>query len=202
MKKLSINLYREELKVATPLVTLPRVVSLWIALLLIMSMWSLFTSQQLSVQLVELEKAEATKLQQNNRIKQLEQQVSNNKASTDLLNKLKKIEFVIANKQQLLKQLTNKETTYTAGYSQAMTELSDLHHKDVSLTGVNITPNAMTFSGIARNPDAVPGWLARFEGATFLKGQSFSYMNLQENEQKYTQFVVSSSAELNGGTAQ
>jgi len=192
MKKLTINLYQDELVVKQPLITLPKVAGLWGVLLAVMLGWSMLTAQQLSLHNGELTKANMVKRQNDERIKLLEQQVKDNRASAELVNELNNLEFVIENKQQLLRQLTETETTYTAGYSQAMTQLSSLHHKDISLEKVTIDRHTMTFAGVARQPEAVPSWLARFEGATFLKGQSFSYMNLQENEQKYTQFVVSS----------
>ncbi|WP_448549033.1 PilN domain-containing protein [Thalassotalea fusca] len=192
MKKLTINLYQDELIVKQPLITLPKVVGFWGVLLVIMLGWSMFTAQQLSMHNGELSKAESVKRQNDARIKLLQQQVLDNKASAELVTELNNLDFVIENKQQLLSQLTATDTTYTAGYSQAMTQLSTLHHKDISLEKVAIDRNTMTFAGVARQPEAVPSWLARFEGATFLKGQSFSYMNLQENEQKNTQFVVSS----------
>ena len=200
MKKLSINLYQDELKVAKPLLTLPRVVAAWVGLLVIMLAWSAITAHQISSELATLAQVNAVKQQQKDRIKELEKRVSNNKASANLVRELDKLSFVIANKQQLLQQLTNKETTYTTGYSKAMSQLASLHHKDISLTGVNIERTSMTFSGVARSPEAIPSWLARFEGATFLKGQSFNYVNLQESEDKYTQFVVSSREGIQRGT--
>ncbi|WP_085284422.1 PilN domain-containing protein [Colwellia chukchiensis] len=73
-----------------------------------------------------------------------------------------------------------------------MAELAALHNKNISLEKVNIGPGSMTFSGIARTPDAVPNWLSGFESSTFLSGQRFLSFSLTENERKLTEFVVSS----------
>ena len=86
-----------------------------------------------------------------------------------------------------------------------MTELSELHHKDVSLQKVQMNSTNMTFSGIARKPEAVPAWLAAFDKATFLSGQSFKHFSLSEieneNAKAVTQFTVSSHtlSEKSGG---
>ena len=73
-----------------------------------------------------------------------------------------------------------------------MVELAELHDKNISLQRVSIGNGNMTFSGIARTPDAVPSWLSGFESSTFLSGQRFVNFSLTENEQKLTEFVVSS----------
>ena len=90
------------------------------------------------------------------------------------------------------KQLTDPTKTYSAGFSSAMAELAALHDKNISLQHVNIGHGNMTFSGIARTPDAVPNWLSGFESSTFLSGKRFINFSLIENEQKLTEFVVSS----------
>jgi hypothetical protein len=80
-----------------------------------------------------------------------------------------------------------------------MTELSMMHHKDISLQHVNITYQDLTFSGVARTPEAVPAWLAKFETSKFLSGKSFINFSLNENEEKLTAFLVSS--KVNAGNA-
>ena len=79
-----------------------------------------------------------------------------------------------------------------------MTELSSMHHKDISLEHVNITSLDLTFAGVARSPESVPAWLAKFEHSHFLSGKSFINFTLNENEQKLTEFVVSSKTDTGG----
>ena len=99
---------------------------------------------------------------------------------------------MIANKQHLHQQLTDPAQTYSAGFSSAMAELAELHNNNISLQSVNIGNGNMTFTGIARTPDAVPNWLSGFESSTFLSGKRFINFSLTENEQQLTEFVVSS----------
>jgi hypothetical protein len=52
----------------------------------------------------------------------------------------------------------------------------------------------MTFTGLARNPQAVPAWLAGFQKSRLLSGKAFVQFKLNKNEQNVTEFVVSSIA--------
>ena len=102
--------------------------------------------------------------------------------------------MLIANKQSLHLQLTDPTQTYSAGFSSAMTELASLHNPNISLQRVILGNGNMTFSGIARTPDAVPSWLSGFESSTFLSGESFVNFSLTENKDQITEFFVSSAA--------
>ncbi len=131
---------------------------------------------------------------QEARLSSLEKRVSQNKANPQLVQELENLKALLTNKKNLHTQLTDSSTTYAAGFSMAMTELSQLHHRDISLQQVKMNNTFMTFAGIARKPEAVPKWLAAFEQSTFLAGESFTHFSLSENEDSSTQFVVSSSA--------
>ena len=50
----------------------------------------------------------------------------------------------------------------------------------------------MTFTGLARTPQAVPKWLAGFKQSKLLSGKAFVHFKLSKNEQNITEFVVSS----------
>ncbi|MDT0603296.1 PilN domain-containing protein [Thalassotalea castellviae] len=201
MKKLSINLLQAELIPVQPLWTLKRVAFIWLGTFVIMFAWLFYSNVQLSQQTNELNKL--TEVKQQNELLQaeLEQQVSQNKADPLLQEKLATLKLLLVNKKALHKQLTDTSSTYAAGYSKAMTELSELHHQDVSLQKVRMNKGSMTFSGVARKPEAVPSWLAAFDNATFLSGQSFKHFSLSENEDAVTHFTVSSErlTEQSGG---
>lgn len=206
MKKLSINLLQAELLPEQPLWTLKRVVYVWAVAFVFMFVWMFYNNHQLS-QLTADFNIVNQQLQQNETLlKSLEQQVSQNKADPLLQEKLVTVKLLLVNKKALHKQLTDTSSTYAAGFSVAMTELSELHHKDVSLQKVQMNNVNMTFSGIARKPEAVPAWLAAFDNATFLSGQSFKHFSLSEKESEtedaVTQFTVSSHrlTEQSGGS--
>ncbi|MBA6389755.1 PilN domain-containing protein [Colwellia sp. BRX10-3] len=192
MAKHSINLLQADLLPAQALWTLNRVVTLWVTALVVML--ALIFIVQLQVNNLNAEFATINSLNnaQVSKLAKLESAISNNRQDTKLLTELNTIKLVIANKEYLHEQLTDPTKTYSAGFSSAMAELAELHDKNISLQKVKIGNGNMTFSGIARTPDAVPNWLSGFESSTFLSGKRFINFSLTENEQKLTEFVVSS----------
>jgi len=196
MAKLSINLLQADLLPKDVLVTLPRVVMLWAFTFAVMLSWSLFNSYQVSQLTVEDQKLSRIKNSQDALLAQLEAQIKSNRADTKVIEELAMLKLILSNKKVLHRELTDPSYTSVAGFASAMTELSSMHHQDISLEHVNITYQDLTFAGIARSPESVPAWLAKFEHSRFLSGKSFINFTLNENEQKLTEFVVSSKANV------
>ena len=192
MEKLSINLLQAELLPEQAFWTLKRVVSIWVIVFLLMSAWMLLSQYQLKQLSDEFTVLNLQKKRQDNRLTELEKKISDNRTDPALEEELKVLKTLLAHKKVLLSQLTDSSTTYTAGFSTAMTELSQLHHRNISLQQVKMNTTDMTFIGLAKTPEAVPHWLAGFEQSTFLAGKSFLHFSLNENEQKMTEFAVSS----------
>jgi len=181
-----------ELQAVKVLWTLKRVVALWGTTLVVMLGLIFIVELQVSNLSTEFATAKSINSQQKLQLQNLESAINNNRRDSELLAQLNTIKLVIANKQHLHQQLTDPTKTYSAGFSTAMEELAALHDNNISLQKVNIGQGNMTFSGIARTPDAVPNWLSGFESSTFLSGQRFIDFSLTENEQKLIEFVVSS----------
>lgn len=197
MAKHSINLLQADLLPEKVLWTLKRVVSLWLVVLTVMLLLIFFVQLQVSSLNAEFQALNSVNTKQQMQLQNLELKVANNRKDAQLLTQLETIKLVIENKQHLHQQLTDPTQTYSAGFSTAMAELAELHDKNISLQHVNIGHGNMTFSGLARTPDAVPNWLSGFESSTFLSGKRFVNFSLSENEQQVTEFTVSS-AEAKG----
>jgi Tfp pilus assembly protein PilN len=125
-------------------------------------------------------------------VEQLENQLRNRKVDAALSDKLATIKLLLQQKHALHAKLTNTSLTFVSGFAIAMNELSDLHHKDVYLQGINIKNDDMHFSGLAKTPEAVPAWLDGFQQSTLLAGKSFVGFKLSKNDDNVTEFVVSS----------
>jgi hypothetical protein len=192
MAKHSINLLQADLLPTKALWTLNRVVSVWGITLVVMLGIIFIVQMRVNNVKAEFESINSINAAQTTKLKSLESAISNNRQDSKLLAQLNTIKLVIANKEHLHKQLTDPTKTYSAGFSNAMIELAELHDKNISLQRVSIGSGNMTFSGLARTPDAVPHWLSGFESSTFLSGKRFINFSLTENEQKLTEFVVSS----------
>lgn len=198
MAKLSINLLQEDLLPKNVLVTLPRVAIVWAIVFAVMFSWSLLNNYQVNQLTVQNQKLSRIETSQNALLVQLEAQIKANRADAKVIEELAMLKLLLSNKKVLHRELTDPSHTSVAGFASAMTELSSMHHKDISLEHVNITSLDLTFAGVARSPESVPAWLAKFEHSHFLSGKSFINFTLNENEQKLTEFVVSSKADTGG----
>ena len=189
--KNSINLLQAELFPKQAPLTLKRVVISWVAvfsLMLVAVFISQFYAKSGATQLVSLHKLKAS---QDKQLTDLENKTRENKPDRVLVYKFDTLKLVMANKQSLYKELTNPNSTYVAGFAKAMTDLSDMHSADISLQQVIIEHDELTFSGMARTPEAVPAWLSLFESSTVLSGKVFSHFRMSENDSNFTDFVVS-----------
>lgn len=191
-QKYRINLLQPELLPEQVLLTLPRIILLWVVAFMLMLGWGVVTSfQHQSIQ-QKLNVLQKEKVKQDKLLENLTTELTSRKVDSQLVEKLTTFKLLIKNKQALHEKLTNPNKTYVAGFAIAMNELAQLHHKDIRLQTININNDNMTFSGLALTPEAVPAWLAGFENSMLLSGKSFSHFKLSENEQHITEFMVSS----------
>jgi len=192
MAKNSINLLQKDLIPKQALVTLPRVAMLWSVVFVFMLSWAFLSDYQATQLDVKQQELYRIKANQDNLLAQLKDKLKANQADSIVIEELAMLKHILRNKNVLLNELSDPTHTSVAGFASAMTELSAMHHKDISLQHVNITNQDLTFAGLARSPDAVPAWLAKFETSKFLSGKSFINFSLNENEQNLTEFLVSS----------
>jgi hypothetical protein len=196
--KYSINLLQAELLPKQVLLTLKRVVISWLlvsSLMLVMAFFSQYQANNVAEQLKALNKV---KVKQNKVLADLEKNIQQNKTDVKLTRELKTLKFVMSNKQALYQELTNRDTTYVGGFAKAMTDLSEMHSKNISLQKVFIDSENLTFSGLASTPGAVPAWLASFDSSSILSGKvfsNFSLNNVRRNGNDVIEFVVSTTNE-------
>jgi Tfp pilus assembly protein PilN len=195
MAKHAINLLQADLLPKKALVTLPRVVFGWSVVFVIMLSWSLLNNYQASELNIQYQELSRIKSNQDNLLANLEEKIKANRADSRVIEELAMLKHLLNNKKVLHRELTDPTHTSAGGFASAMTELSAMHHKDISLQHVSITSDNLTFSGLARSPEAVPAWLAKFEHSKFLSGKAFINFTLNENEDKLTEFLVSSKAD-------
>ncbi len=192
--KNSINLLQAELFPKQALLSLKRVIISWVvvaALMLTVVFISQYMANGGAVQLAALNQIKA---KQDKSLAELENKIRQHKPDKLVVSRLSTLKLVMANKQALYKELTNPNTTYVMGFAKAMTDLSDMHSKNISLQQVIIDHDELTFSGMARTPESVPAWLSLFESSTVLSGKVFSHFSMTENDSNFTDFVVSTTS--------
>jgi Tfp pilus assembly protein PilN len=194
--KQSINLLQAELFPEQPLLTLPRVVGIWLALLSVMVFWSVVTEVNYNQSGAKYDALLIEQQQRQKLVKQLESELKDRQVSPALKKNLDTIKLVMQHKNGLLVKLTDSNETFAGGFVMVMNDLSAMHHKDIRLQTISINANEMSFTGLARNPQAVPAWLAGFKTSRLLSGKAFVQFKLAKNEQNITEFVVSSIAKM------
>jgi hypothetical protein len=197
--KHSINLLQAELYPETPLLTLNRVMGTWLLLLAFMVIWAIVIESNYNKSLAKYDELLEEKQQATELANSLELKLKNRKASPALVRNLSTLKLVMQHKGALLDKLTNSNETFAGGFVMAMNDLASMHHKDISLQSIHINASAMSFSGLARSPQAVPAWLAGFEKSKLLSGKAFVNFKLVKNPKGITEFVVSS-VESEGGS--
>ena len=189
--KSTINLLQTELWPKQSLLTLKRVVLSWLLVIAVMLLAVFFTQYQVNKVTDQLSALNKVKIRQDKVLADLNSQLKKNKTDATLMNKLGTLKFVMANKEALYQQLTNRNTTYVAGFAKAMTDLSKMHSKDISLQRVLIDNTRLLLSGMARTPEAVPAWLALFDSSSVLSGRVFSQFSIRANNIGLIDFEVS-----------
>ncbi len=192
--KHSINLLQAELFPEQPLLTLPRVAGVWLGLLSVMILWAVITEVNYNKSGAKFDALLLEQQKKQKLVQQLESQLNNRKVSPALKKSLATIKLVMQHKDALLNKLTDPNETFAGGFVMAMNDLSAMHHKDIRLQTISINANDMSFTGLARTPQAVPAWLAGFKTSRLLSGKAFVQFKLAKNEQNITEFVVSSMA--------
>jgi hypothetical protein len=190
--KTSINLLQSELFPEKKLLTLPRMVGLWMIVLIVMITWAVFNDFQNKNIAKKHRHSQTENKRQSALVANLEQQLASRRADTELTDKLDTIKLLLQQKSALHTKLTNTQLTFVSGFAMAMDELSAMHHKDIRLQGINIRNDDMYFTGFAKSPEAVPAWLDGFQQSTLLSGKSFVGFKLSKNDDDITEFVVSS----------
>lgn len=190
--KLSINLLQPALLPEKPTVTLTRLVVVSLIIFVFMIAWVFFSHFKLEKLSTHITHLTAQEEIHKATLAELQDELSNQKQDPALLAKLNTLKFLMKNKQALHAKLTDPNRTYVAGFAEAMSELAKYHHKGISLSKVAIAQDQMAFAGLAKNANAVPQWLAGFERSVFLSGKHFTHFKLFQNEQKITEFEISS----------
>ena len=196
--KHNVNLLQAELFPEQPLLTLTRMLSVWLGVLLLMVIWAFVTQLNYNQSAASYDALLKEQQKKQQLVKQLESQLQNRHVAPALMQNLNAIKLVMQHKDALLNKLTDSNETFAGGFVMAMNDLSAMHHKDIRLQTISINAKHMSFTGLARNPQAVPAWLAGFKNSRLLSGKAFVNFRLTKNEQNITEFVVSSGATEGG----
>ena len=131
--KHSINLLQAELFPEKALLSLPRMLIIWLSVLVLMVTWALVVEFNYNESAKNHAVLSQEKQQQSQLAKQLESQLQNRQVSPDLAQSLSTMKLVMRHKDALLHKLTDSNETFAGGFVMVMNDLSVMHHKDIRL---------------------------------------------------------------------
>lgn len=195
--KFDINLYRDELIPAKPWLSFTKLVAIFIVVAIGMTVITVSLQTKQHFVTKKHQALIATQQQQQQLMTDLEQKIKQHRPDAKLALELEQLTQLIRYKQALKNKLTDNQSMMVKGFAPAMTTLAQHYSKDISLQKITLSNDGLQFAGLARNPDAVPNWLASFDKNAWLSGVRFSELLLTE-QGRVTEFKVNSHATAKG----
>ncbi|MEL6114390.1 PilN domain-containing protein [Photobacterium sp. SP02] len=185
-----LNLYSDSLKPQSNWLTLPNLVAGWavgavvIASLAGWQSWQEYRAMQLLAQ-------------QQARLTQKQTELDNAKAAlarhlpSELKVKLSgELEQHLAAKQATLRAIAMHDNSLQAGYATMLQQLAQAASQDISVSRIHVQGQQLDLEGVARHPNAVPGWLQSFAQYPQLADRRFEVMSLGRNEENRVTFML------------
>ncbi|MGB7994676.1 MAG: PilN domain-containing protein [Photobacterium halotolerans] len=185
-----LNLYSDSLKPQSNWLTLPNLVAGWavgavvIASLAGWQSWQEYRATQLLAQ-------------QQARLTQKQTELDNAKAAlarhlpSELKVKLSgELEQHLAAKQATLRAIAMHDNSLQAGYATMLQQLAQAASQDISVSRIHVQGQQLDLEGVARHPNAVPGWLQSFAQYPQLADRRFEVMSLGRNEENRVTFML------------
>ncbi|KKC99978.1 MSHA biogenesis protein MshI [Photobacterium halotolerans] len=185
-----VNLYSDSLKPQSNWLTLPNLVAGWAAGAVVIGSLAGWQSWQ---------EYRATQLlaQQQAQLTQKQTELDNAKAAlarhlpSELKVKLSgELEQHLAAKQATLKAIAMHDHSLQAGYAGMLQQLAQAASQDISVSRIHAQGNQLDLEGVARSPNAVPGWLQSFARYPQLADRRFEVMSLGRNEENIVTFML------------
>ncbi|NAW65125.1 MSHA biogenesis protein MshI [Photobacterium halotolerans] len=185
-----VNLYSDSLKPQSNWLTLPNLVAGWAAGAVVIGSLAGWQSWQ---------EYRATQLlaQQQARLTQKQTELDNAKAALarHLPSELKvrlsgELEQHLVAKQATLRAIAMHDNSLQAGYAKMLQQLAQAASQDISVSRIHVQGQQLDLEGVARHPNAVPGWLQSFSRYPQLADRRFEVMSLGRNEENRVTFML------------
>ncbi|MEZ8142663.1 MSHA biogenesis protein MshI [Enterovibrio norvegicus FF-454] len=190
-----INLFSDDLTPRGALLTFEKMVVTWgltgllIVLVAAYQQWQLAQSDKmLSIATQEQSTAESLS-------NQLNEQLKLHVPSLNLVNDVNRTEEAIAAKRKALEAVRQHDIALQQGYASVFRALSDVSRRDISVSDIAISQDALDVKGLAATPSSVPAWLQSFQTQPPLAGRVFEQMALSRDDNNRLSFSLTSKHE-------
>ncbi|WP_404401313.1 PilN domain-containing protein [Idiomarina seosinensis] len=189
--KQNVNLLRAELKPTVQRITLPRVVAIGLALMVLSSLGWAYTAwlndgSQQTLKTVN-QRLEQTQQQQQ----QLQQQLDDRQPSQQLLERSEQLDEQISAQRQLNQRLEGQKPEQLTLPDRLMAELYAVDIEGLWLTEFSSSRAGVSLTGKAIQANLLPRWMRRFQQQQLLARSRFAVVDLDNDEQGYQTFSLS-----------
>ncbi|OBT17450.1 hypothetical protein A9264_01435 [Vibrio sp. UCD-FRSSP16_10] len=194
LSSFSINLYPEHLRPQRELLTLNKVVGVWVVTTVVIAGLAYLNTQQtarIQEQLTGIQ-SQARLLEKNK--SSLQQRLAEHTPTQAKVNAAKRIEQDIEAKRSSLTAVAKFDDSQKVGYSGIMSALSSQARNDISLQHIVITSTRLDLTGIASNPAAIPSWVTQFKKELPLVSRTFESLRIGRDKDNVVTFDLKAKA--------
>lgn len=151
------------------------------AILLCAMLFYAYLAHQSSLLVQQLEEANKGLLAEQNKLANLNADISRQHAGLTLEQEIKKLSDELIAQREIINTLKSGVIGNTQGYSQYMLAYARQIVSGLWLTGFSIEGDAtqMSISGAALTPELVPGFIMRLNHETVMRGKTFTALQMQ-----------------------
>ncbi|PSV43909.1 PilN domain-containing protein [Photobacterium indicum] len=183
-----INLYSDALKPQRNYLTLPNVIASWAIIVVVMATLTGWYQWKNYVVKEKLAVEQALLTAKRTELDRAKAALAKHVPSPLKVELAGSLEQDLAAKQATLKAIENHDDSLKVGYAGMLKQLSDAASGDISVNRIRATGKALDLEGLARSPDAVPGWLKAFKQYPSLSERRFQLLSLGRNEKNIVTF--------------
>lgn len=183
-----INLFSDDLSPKTPWLSFEKMLLVWggTALLIV----SVVTYQQVAVWQAEkrYSTASSEQLAAQSLSDELDGQLALHVPSLSLTNNISDKKAAIDAKRRALEAVKQHDAALQQGYADTFRALASLSRRDISVSSISVSHDALDLKGMASTPAAVPAWLKSFRTQQPLANRVFEQMALSRDEDNRLNF--------------
>ncbi|MDO6706376.1 PilN domain-containing protein [Photobacterium sp. 1_MG-2023] len=185
-----LNLFHESLKPQSRWLTLPNLVAGWAAgVVLIASVAGWLQWQEVRAQ-TRLAQEQSLLSDKQKALSAAKVALSDHMPSELKVKLSGDLEQQLVAKQATLKAIAMHDQSLQAGFAGMLKQLAQAASQDISLNRIHVQGGKLDLEGVARTPNAVPGWIQSFSQHPQLANRRFEVMSLGRNEDNIVTFSL------------
>ena len=193
--KTRVNFYFDEFKPKTYLINLHFTALLWGLAAAVVLAGAFVSHSHESVAENRLEMVEQSIADKRKAISMLTDARNSLQQDPSLVASIERLQQEQVVKNDIVKELGNREVSKSSGYSDLMLDLARVHQPGVWLTLIRLDESNVRIEGGASNSAALPQWLNKLTSSAYFNGTEFAEARMFRDQEEQLHFVLSSAYE-------